>query len=217
MDSVKNILMVDDHNLIIEGYYNILQKFETLNFQFNTANDCGSVVKLLNKKHIDLILLDISLPGMKDLGIHSGEDLGVYIRKNYPDISIIIITMLSENLRLYSLLKTINPEGFLLKSDVTAAELKSAVRQVFEGKIYYGQAINNLLRNHLLLDIEIDSIDRSILYYLSIGVKTKNLKEHVPLSKPAIEKRKKLIKEKFEISKSSDLELIIKAKNLGYI
>lgn len=142
------VLLVDDHTLMTEGYSNILQNMDGYKFNFTTANDCESAVNLLSDsggRPFDLILLDISLPGASKLKIFSGEDLGIFIRQNFPEMKIVIMTMHSENFRLYSILKTINPEGFLWKSDVTSEEVKLAVQQVLNRKNFYSHTIKKFL------------------------------------------------------------------------
>ena len=63
----------------------------------------------------------------------------------------------------------------------------------------------------------LDDIDRRILYELSIGTKTKDLPALVPLSLTGIEKRKRLLKQIFDIDSTDDRELILAAKEKGFI
>lgn len=216
---ITNVLFVDDHSIIIDGYKNILSNHTDFNLHFKSAKTCSEAIELIKnqKYNFDLILLDISLPPDPSTKIHSGEDLGLWLREVSPKSKIIIMTMHTENFRLYNLLKSINPEGFLLKSDVTSGDLKTAVSKVLNGKYYYSSSINVLLRNQIANEISLDSIDRSILYYLSTGIKTKNLTDYIPLSLPAIEKRKKNLRDQFQITKGTDFELIQKAKKMGFI
>ena len=58
---------------------------------------------------------------------------------------------------------------------------------------------------------------RKILFYLSQGVKTKDLCKYINLSQSAIEKRKNQIKNVFELEKSNDEELLKVAEERGYI
>ena len=63
----------------------------------------------------------------------------------------------------------------------------------------------------------LDEINRKIIYLLSQGVKTKSLSDHIDLSMSAIEKRKKYLKEVFEIEDGSDETLLFEARNKGFI
>ena len=63
----------------------------------------------------------------------------------------------------------------------------------------------------------LDEIDRMLLFELSQGAKTKDLPNFIPLSIAGIEKRKRHLKEIFDISKSDDRTLIKVAREKGFI
>ena len=52
---------------------------------------------------------------------------------------------------------------------------------------------------------------------MSIGTKMKDLPKIIPMSMAGLEKRKKHLKEIFEILNNDDRELILKAKEKGFI
>mgnify|MGYP006897066443 CR=1 FL=1 len=52
---------------------------------------------------------------------------------------------------------------------------------------------------------------------LSKGIKTKNLTEYIPLSLAAIEKRKRHLKEVFDVEKKGDESLLDQARNTGFL
>ena len=74
-----------------------------------------------------------------------------------------------------------------------------------------------MLRMQVSNDFILDDIDRKILYELSLGAKTKELPSIVMLSINAIEKRKRHLKHIFEIKNADDRELIVIAKEKGFI
>ena len=63
----------------------------------------------------------------------------------------------------------------------------------------------------------IDAIDRRILYELSTGTRMKELPNILPLSIAGIEKRKRQLKKIFDVSSLEDKQLIIVAKEKGFI
>ena len=69
----------------------------------------------------------------------------------------------------------------------------------------------------MIHDLNVDKIDRQIFYELSLGTRTKDLPEVVPLSIAGVEKRKRLLKEKFDVEEQGDKALIIKAREMGFI
>ncbi|MCX2839427.1 response regulator [Salinimicrobium sp. MT39] len=222
----KNIklLMIDDHPLILEGYKSkLLQSYtsDEIIFFIDMANNCDeaySKIKDADKEHpYDVVILDIGLPASKDNRFLSGEDIGRKLRKISPQTSLIVLTMFGENLRLLNILKNLNPEAFLIKSDITPTEFLKAFEKVLEGKVHYSQSIINLMRRQITTDVILNENDRAILYHLSEGVRTKDLIDKVPLSLAGIEKRKKVMKEIFEVEDGGDLALINKAKKMGFL
>lgn len=219
------VLIVDDHPLIIHNYKSALTILEEENihnsFLILTAEDCESARYEINKANevhpLDLLLLDISLPPSKDKKLLCGEDIGKLARKTFPEIKIVILTSHNDNYRLNNILKSINPEGFLIKEDIDFKELIHGLKTVISDPPYYSKTIVRLLRKHYSSDFVLDEIDRQLLYNLSSGVKMKDLPDIIPMSIGGIERRKRKLKSIFNVNKQSDDELIRQARERGYI
>jgi len=224
MQTTLRILMTDDHPMIIEGYQNTLiaTKKADQNLIIDIANNCDESVKFMENgveknNPYDVLFMDISLPPSSDGKFNTGEDLAMYARSIMPKAKIIILTMFNETYRIHNIVRTINPEGFLIKSDLTSKELANAFQAVLSNPPFYSGTVNSLIRKTVSTNIVLDDVNRKILHLLSQGIKTKNLKEHIDLSLSAIEKRKKYMKEVFFIEDGSDESLLEKAKNKGII
>ncbi len=218
------ILMIDDHPIIIEGYQNTLQftKKDYQKLSIDIANNCDEALYFMDKsvqngKPYDVLFVDISLPPSKDGTMNSGEDLAIYAREILPKAKIIILTMFNESYRIHNIIKTISPEGFLIKSDMTSSELASAFQAVLSNPPFYSGTVSSLLRKTITSDIVIDEKNRKILYLLSQGVKTKNLAAHLDMSQSAVEKRKKQLKDLFFVNDGQDETLLEKARENGFI
>jgi hypothetical protein len=74
-----------------------------------------------------------------------------------------------------------------------------------------------LFRKQSSSDYKLDKIDRQLLYEMSIGTKMKDLPSIIPMSMTGLEKRKKQLKVLFEVKENDDRELILKAKEKGFI
>jgi len=226
-EHIYQVLIIDDHPLISEAYksaFQFLSKQDTAyTFKINVAHNCddahdiiqNSIISEQNSLHI--VFLDISLPPSKDGKILSGEDLGLKINQHLPDTKIIVSTTYNDNYRMHSIFKNLNPDGFLIKNDITPNELVTAIKEVIHEPPYYSKTVVKLLRKQLSSDFVLDDIDRKILYELSIGTKNKDLSGEVALSNRAIEKRKYHLKQIFNIDSPDDKELILIAKEKGFI
>ncbi len=218
------ILMIDDHPMIIEGYQNTLlfSKKESQELSIDIANNCDEAIAFMNKSvenntPYNVLFVDISLPPSTDGLMQSGEDLAEHARHILPDAKIIILTMFNESFRIHNIIKTIDPEGFLIKSDLTSSELASAFQAVLNNPPFYSGTVNSHIRKTITSDIVIDDKNRKILHLLSQGVKTKNLATHLDISLSAVEKRKKQLKELFSVQDGQDETLLKEARDKGFV
>lgn len=225
MRKVTNVLIIDDHPLIIDSFKKGLAIVESQNeaieFKVDTANSCDTaftkITEATEKMVYDLIFLDIKLPASASGKILSGEDLGIKIREIMPEVRIIVATTYNDNYRLNNILKSVNPDGFLVKNDLTPEQLLEAIKTVLIDPPYYSSTITKLFRKQISNDLVLDDLDRQLLYHLAHGVKTKELTKYIALSKPAIERRKRHLKDIFEVESNEDRELISIAKEKGFI
>lgn len=217
------ILMVDDHPMIIEGYQNTLlaTKKEYQNLDIHIASTCDMAYELIKKspqtKPYDVCFFDIKLPPSTDGLIQSGEDLAKLTRKYLPAAKVIILTMFNESFRIHNIIKEIEPEGLLIKSDLTSSELAEAFQKILVNPPYYSSTVNGFLKSSQTTDIYLDEHNRKILHLLSRGIKTRSLTEHVDLSMSAIEKRKKQLKLLFDVDDGKDETLLANAREKGFL
>lgn len=223
MISPIKTLIVDDHPFIIEAYKNAIKKYslQGLEFVVTQANDCKSGYELIegnNAKEFDLAFFDISMPEYAEKGIFSGEDLAVLLRNRPTPCKIILLTMHTELLKINSIIKNVNPDGLIIKNDLTFDELIFAIDKILNDGNYFSQTVIKLIgQSTQSTTIELDIFDKQILRQLAKGIKTKDLPDSIPLSLSAIEKRKLNIRELLDLNDASDIDLIRVAKDRGII
>ena len=216
-----NVLMVDDHPAIIEGYKAILC-FNTLGYDVKTttAYDCEAAFKIIVKETtspFDVVFIDISLPGYLEKKISSGEDLVFLARKHMPKAKIVILTSYTEKLILYRLLKECEPDGLLLKNDVNPVEFVIAFKAIVNGECYHSKTVGEYEFTFSKEDKFLDHYNQQIIVFLSQGVKNKTIQELLHLSKSAIDKRKVAIKTYLGIDKGNDEDILREARKQGLI
>ena len=218
----NNILIVDDHPFIIEGYKNAITRYNPKEFEFfiSQAKDCKSAYDIITNPDtivFDIAFLDISMPPYEEKGIYNGEDLAKLINEFMPTCKIILLTMYTELLKIKTIISTINPNGLVIKNDLTFDELLFAFDKVINNKIYYSQSVQKMLDLAEKDTIEIDQFDKQILFHLSKGTKLNDIPQYIPISLGAIERRKLNLKELLKIIDGSDVDLIREAKNQGLL
>ena len=92
-----------------------------------------------------------------------------------------------------------------------------AIESIVDGKPYYSKSVIELMRKQTANDFLIDAIDRKLLYELSKGTKMSQLPEIIPLSISALEKRKRVLKEVFNLADKDDRDLFRIAEEKGFI
>ncbi|MBF0694594.1 MAG: response regulator transcription factor [Flavobacterium sp.] len=215
-----NIIIVDDHPFIIEGYKNAINSYgDNTEFTITQANDCETAYNIIvgAQQPFDIAFFDISMPPYPEKNIFSGEDLALLVKQQMPDCRIILLTMHTELLKINTIVKTINPSGLIIKNDLTFDELLVAFDRIMKGQNYYSQTVVKFVSQAPFDNLEIDPFDKQILFHLSKGTKTKDIPGYVPLSLSAVEKRKLNLKEKLEVKGGTDIELITEARNKGLL
>ncbi len=222
MDIVR-ILAVDDHEMTTLGYKFILEDTDFLTFKvkMDTAKSFEGAKQKLEESvraiKYDILLLDIQISQAKDGPVKTGEDLGILARSLSPSTKIVFMSSFSDNFRINSILKSVDPEGYMVKSEIDQMSLQAMVRTVTSNPPYYTQKALAAIRKKMSTDINLDDNDRKILYYLSIGTKTKDMVNFVSLSLPGIENRKRHLKTLFGVEKQNDQALIEESRNRGFL
>jgi len=127
--SKTSIALVDDHRLFRQGIVSLISTFSDYEVLFEAGSGeefCGKVSQKFKPK---IVLLDLNMPTL------SGQQTSEWIRKNHPDIHIIVLSMDGEAETVISMIKT-GIKGYLLK-DSDPAEFKTALDAVANDNVYF--------------------------------------------------------------------------------
>jgi two-component system, NarL family, response regulator NreC len=124
-DARIHCVIADDHEMLRYGVRRLLE--DTPDFAVvGEASDAATALKLVLQHHPDMVLLDISMPGM------SSFEAGRLIEEHCPDTSIVYLTMHEDQEYVHQALRT-GARGYLLK-DTPAPLLLQALRGVHRGE-----------------------------------------------------------------------------------
>lgn len=218
----KNILIVDDHPFIIDGYKNAITRYNSnlYEYSFTQGKDCETGYNIITNPEtipFDFAFLDISMPIYEEKNINSGEDLAKLIMKFMPNCKIILLTMYTELLKIKNIIDNINPAGLVIKNDLTFDELLFGFDKVMKDEIYYSHSVIKMANQNVNGVEGVDQFDILILFHISKGTRTKDIPQYIPISLTAIERRKTNLKELFQIQDGSDIDLVKEAKIKGII
>lgn len=133
-----NIAIVEDNKIIREGlelYFKNDSKFYC-----NIAVDSVEAFLHSHSSEIDVILLDINLPGM------SGIEGIRHIKHQYPDVYIIMLTIYKDEKHVFDALKA-GANGYLLKN-TPLKSIKKGVLQILEEGAPISPLVAKKIINH---------------------------------------------------------------------
>ncbi len=217
------ILAIDDHEMTTLGYKYILEgaEFDDFKVHVDIAKSYETGKEKIEQSErslkYDIILLDIQLFPTHLNELRSGEDLGILARKVAPSSKVVFMSSFTDAFRLNSIFKAANPDGYMVKSEIDEKSLVTMVNTIMKDPPYYTASALTVIRKSLANNIEVDEQDRKILYYLSIGTRTKDIPTLIAASTATVEARKRHLKTIFNIDNGNDLALIEEARKRGFI
>ena len=131
-----NILMVDDHSIVREGLKRIIDDTPRINI-IAEASTGEEALELIYKYTYDLVLLDISMPGIS--GIQTLKE----IKKKDKKLPVLVLSMHAEEQYAMRAIKA-GASGYLTK-DSAANQLVNAIERIYDGRKYISQEVAELL------------------------------------------------------------------------
>ncbi len=137
------IFLADDHIMFRKGIRKIVEEIPDL----EVVGEVGDGIRVLEslkklKSPPHMVILDISMPNLR--GIEATRE----IKKAFPDIKILILTMHKSKEYLYHAFLS-GAEGYLLKEE-SDTELVSAIETIQEGQTYISPLFSIELPEDLL-------------------------------------------------------------------
>lgn len=131
---MKKVALVDDHILLRSGLASVINSFDDFQIAFEADHGKQFVEKLTATEEPDIVLLDINMPEM------NGFETAQWIRKNKPDIKVIVLSMLDDD---SSIIRMIGygARGFILK-DGKPALLERALHEVSENGFFFNELVS---------------------------------------------------------------------------
>jgi two-component system, NarL family, invasion response regulator UvrY len=134
------ILIADDHAIVREGLKQILAEEPDMKVT-GEAGDAIELFDLLKKDTWNAVVLDINMPGKS--GLEALKDL----KKDYPDLPVLILSMYSEEQYGIRALKA-GASGYLKKASAPN-EFVTALRTIIKGKKYISPSLAENLADNI--------------------------------------------------------------------
>ncbi|MCP4883346.1 MAG: response regulator transcription factor [Flavobacteriales bacterium] len=219
----KKVIVAEDQDDINKGVVASLQELEVPEIQHvQYCDDAYLRIKraAMDNKPFELLITDLSFNAdHREQKLSSGEDLSEVLRKEFPDLKIIMYSVEDRLQRVRHMMQKLGINAYVCKGRHGLKDLSNAIELVNNDKTYLSSHVSNALRPSQ--DLEIDDFDLLLVEKLSHGLsqdeissefKTKNIS---PSSLSSIEKR--LNKLKIEFKANNAIHLVSKVKDLGLI
>ncbi len=200
------ILIADDHAVFRSGLRALLENEKDLEVVAE-AGDGFETIKTVAANEIDVLLLDISMPGLP------GPKVAEAVLREHPHLAIVVLTMHEDEYYLQELFK-IGARAFVLKKS-TGSELLQALRAAYRGERYVdpslaGHVISSIvggrrMENKLGRLDQLSPREKEVCGLLAYGHTNAEIADLLSISARTVETHRSNIMAKLELKSRAEL------------
>lgn len=205
MNNIK-VFIVDDHDIVRDGLRALLILNDLIEVAGEAA-DSDELFNLLETQSPDIILLDITMPGM------SGIEIAQKLKTEYPKLKIIILTGEPSEKNIFDSLDA-GVQGFLPKN-AGKDKLIEAIKSVYEGEEYFDNSISQIVLKSYIQhsgnkkpgegDKSLTNRETEIVKLITEGLTHKEIAAKLFISKRTVDSHVANIIEKFQFRSKADI------------
>ena len=197
------VLIVDDHPLMRAGIRTLLEK-TIPDVTILEAVDGLDAVELASQARPDIVLMDISMPGLN--GVEAARRITAYV----PGCKVIMLSMHQDEQRVVEAIRA-GASGYLMK-DVAVAEVRIAIESALRGDVYISPSAPKRVTQMLAKNEAgtsplslLTGRQREILQLIAEGQSTKEIGYRLALSTKTVETHRRLLMERLGIHEVASL------------
>jgi len=205
-DKLTSIIIVDDHPVVANGIQQIIDREPDMKVA-RSVQDAESAIKAIEGDSPDLMIVDISLKGTTN-----GIDLIKSIKKRYPGVLTLVLSMHDENLYAERAIKA-GARGYIMKNDLTDNIIK-AIHTILTGNLYLSESITSKLINSIANensgDVEspvkcLSDREFEVFEHIAEGLKSSDIARVINISVKTVEAHKLNIRTRLNLRSGADL------------
>lgn len=196
------VLLVDDHTVVLKGLAFFLSTQEDFELVGEANNGKEALVKV-GETSPDVVLMDLYMPEM------DGIEATVCIKKEYPNVKVIVLTSFSDQAHVLPALKA-GASGYILK-DIEPDQLVEAIRSAYKGNIQLHPDIANALLSQTLPQeekeeepsVQVDVLtarENEVLQLLAKGMSNKEIASVLVITEKTVKAHMSSILSKLHLS-----------------
>lgn len=200
-----NVVIADDHPIVLFGVRELVERDE----RFHVVGEAvcsNELIHLLESRSVDLIITDFNMPADSPYG--DGLKLVEYLKRNFPTLKILVLTMISNPLIL-TLLHELGVVGVIQKSQMHN-EIQVALKAVAQGNPFrsLGPEPTSVLESTVSMDdrfAKLSSKEHEILRLFVSGQSVSDIARGQNRSIKTISAQKTSAMRKLEVNSDQDL------------
>lgn len=204
------ILLVDDHDLVLQGLKRIVECSLPEIKNVCTASSGQEALLLIASQRFNLFVLDMELPDI------SGMDIIVRIREKDPQARIIVNTMHEEIWFIKNLIQC-SVDGILFKS-IDSTKIAEAIRRVLDGETYYCPYAEHVRAQMKRSDEgrreELTLRELDVLKRISEGKNTQEIAQELFVSTNTVDTHRRHLMDKLDARNVADLIMTAISKGI---
>jgi len=206
----KRILIIDDQKLFVSGLIQLLQGLKNVEIA-EVLYDGKDITRTLEKIKVDIVFLDLNLPGK------NGLEILKEIRLYDPNLKVAILSMYSE-IAIAKKCQSLGANAYLTK-DTSLQTLAEVIFHLDKYPFYLSPEIadkikvNHIKADHFIKMTAVTSREMEVIRLLVKGYSSTEIGTKLFISAETVKSHRKNIFQKLEVNKLS--ELIIKANKYG--
>ena len=196
------ILIADDHTMFREGLKHILAEYPDL-VVTDEANNGQEVLDKIWKNNYDMVLLDITMPGM------TGLEALKQLKNDRPKLPVLILSMHPEEQYAVRVLRA-GASGYLTKESAPD-ELITAIRKISQGRKYITPSLAERLASEFEADSEkplhdiLSDREYQVLRMIAEGNTVKHIAKELSLSIKTVSTYRTRIMEKMKMKTNAEV------------
>lgn len=210
MKEIIRILLVDDHDLVLQGLKRIVECSLPEIKNVCTASSGQEALHLIASQRFNLFVLDMELPDI------SGMDIIVRIREKDPRARIIVNTMHEEIWFIKDLIQSA-VDGILFKS-IDSTKIAEAIRRVLDGGTYYCPYAEHVRVQMRRSDEgrreELTLRELDVLKRISEGKNTQEIAQELCVSTNTVDTHRRHLMDKLDARNVADLIMTAISKGI---
>ncbi|MEQ9302385.1 MAG: response regulator transcription factor [Marinoscillum sp.] len=191
------LLLVDDHELFLEGIVSLLDTDPRLEIIATACSGKDALAKIESDPP-QMVLTDLNMPEM------SGFDLVKHLKEHHPDIKIIVLTMHDDRPTVTEIMMA-EAEGYVLKN-TDKKELLTAITRVADGSTYYCNAVMSIIlekykaeKKEIERQVVLTDREKEVLLLIAQEKSSEEIADELFISRRTVETHRKNILKKTEV------------------